>query len=260
MLAVEENFGLDDGDETGVLADRGITGETVRAVGHRGAGGAVGDGHHGPPLAEARALLVVRGGAVGEVVETLAPGLGGVGEGTETLVHLDTGVDALRVEGVHEGGAVGAGLVQGFFEKNRTTDVLAEVGSGNKKLAVAATVLFDVLDTDTFKAGAARGVGLVHSEDTLAGHGHLGLWVEGEGGLGQPTRTVTGKRSRSRRCRKFPAQDLSVYVTYRGLEELIGVLEGSLGGHGRALLRGRRAGNHALTGEGEGLGKSSHRA
>jgi len=47
--------------------------------------------------------------------------------------------------------------------------VLAEVGSGNKKLAVAATVLFDVLDTDTFKAGAARGVGLVIARIPLPG-------------------------------------------------------------------------------------------
>ena len=36
------------------------------------------------------------------------------------------------------------------------------------------------------------------------------------------------------------------------------MLEGSLGGHGRALGRLLRAGDHALAGEGEGLGKSSH--
>jgi hypothetical protein len=36
------------------------------------------------------------------------------------------------------------------------------------------------------------------------------------------------------------------------------VLEASLGDHGRALGRLLRAGDHALAGEGEGLGKSSH--
>lgn len=60
---------------------------TVRAVGDRDAGGAIGDGHHGAPLAEAGALLVVGGGAVGEVIEALAPGLGGVGKGPEALFH-----------------------------------------------------------------------------------------------------------------------------------------------------------------------------
>jgi hypothetical protein len=36
------------------------------------------------------------------------------------------------------------------------------------------------------------------------------------------------------------------------------VLEASLGDHGRTLGRLLRAGDHALAGEGEGLGKSSH--
>ena len=91
VLAVEQDLGLDDGHEAGVLHDGGVAGEAVRAVGHRGAGGAVGDGHDGAPLAEARALLVVRGGAVGEVVEALAPGLGSVGEGRRPLSTLMPG-------------------------------------------------------------------------------------------------------------------------------------------------------------------------
>ena len=36
------------------------------------------------------------------------------------------------------------------------------------------------------------------------------------------------------------------------------MLEASLGDHGRTLGRLLRAGDHALAGEGEGLGKSSH--
>lgn len=85
VVTVEENLRLDDGDETSVLADRGVAGEAVRAVGHGGLGGAVGDGDNGAPLAEAGALLVVGSGAVSKVIEALAPGLVGVGKGPEAL-------------------------------------------------------------------------------------------------------------------------------------------------------------------------------
>ena len=200
VLAVEQDLGLDNGHEAGILHDGGVAGEAVRAVGHRGAGGAVGNGHDGAPLAEARTLLVVRGGAIGEVIEALAPGLVRVGEGTEALVHLDTRVDVLGLERIHEGGAVRARLVQSLLEEDGTADVLAKVRGGDKELAVAATVLLDVLDTDTLETGAAGGVGLVHGEDTLAGHGHLGLRVEsaGDGSATARIRRVPGKRARSR--------------------------------------------------------------
>lgn len=92
------------------------------------------------------------------------------------LVDLDTGVDALRVEGINEGGTVGARLVEGLLEEDGATDVVTKVGGGDQKLAVTTAVLLDVLDADTLETGAAGGVGLVHGQDTLAGHGHLGLY------------------------------------------------------------------------------------
>ena len=91
------------------------------------------------------------------------------------LVHLDAGVDALSVQRVDEGSAVGARLVKGLLEKDSTADVLPEVGSRDEELAVTATVLLVVLDTNTLEARSAGGIGLVHSEDALARHSHLGL-------------------------------------------------------------------------------------
>ena len=91
------------------------------------------------------------------------------------LVDLDTGVDALGLEGIDEGGAVSAGLVEGLLEEDSTADVLTEAGGGDQELTVTTAVLLDVLDTDTLEAGTAGGVGLVHGEDTLARLGHVGL-------------------------------------------------------------------------------------
>ena len=44
------------------------------------------------------------------------------------LVHLDAGVDALSVQRVDEGSAVGARLVKGLLEKDSTADVLPRSG------------------------------------------------------------------------------------------------------------------------------------
>jgi hypothetical protein len=74
--------------------------------------------------------------------------------------------------------SIGGGLVQGLVEENGTTTVLAEALSGQQQVAVAATVLHDVLDAESLQASTAGGAGLVHSEDSLAGHGHLGHGLE----------------------------------------------------------------------------------
>ena len=46
--------------------------------------------------------------------------------------------------------------------------MLAEVRRGDEQLAVTAAVLLRVLDTDALEALAARGVGLVHRENSLS--------------------------------------------------------------------------------------------
>ena len=176
MVTVEEDLRFDDRDETGVLADGRVAGEAVSAVRHGDLGRTGRDGDDGAPLAEARALLVVLSRAFGEAVETLAPRLAvGVGERPEALVNLDTRVHAFLAERVDERGAILARLVQGFFEENRTADVFAHTLGGDEQLAVAAAVFFGVFDPDAFESGTARGVGLVHGEDTLTRLGHVGL-------------------------------------------------------------------------------------
>lgn len=85
VITVEENLGLDDRNETSVLADGSVTGKAVGAVSHSDARGAIGDGNHRAPLAEAGSLLIVGSRAIREVVKALAPRLVGVRERAKTL-------------------------------------------------------------------------------------------------------------------------------------------------------------------------------
>ena len=64
VVAVEQDFGLDDRDEARSLRDGAVAREPVGRVAHRDRGRAGGHGHGRAPLAEAGALLVVLGRAL----------------------------------------------------------------------------------------------------------------------------------------------------------------------------------------------------
>ena len=128
VLTVEEDFRLDDRDQTGVLADGGVSRQAVRAVGNGDLGRARRDGDDGSPFAKARALLVVFRGSVGEAIQTLAPGFAvAVRKRSQSLVDLDTRVDTLLIQAVDESLAILGGLVEGLFKENGTTNVLTKV-------------------------------------------------------------------------------------------------------------------------------------
>ena len=76
--------------------------------------------------------------------------------------------DALGLHCVHDGFAVGAGLVQGLLEQDAAGDVLAQAGGGDQQLAVRQAVGLGVLQADRVQALAAGGVGLVHGQDAVA--------------------------------------------------------------------------------------------
>jgi len=174
VLTVEEDFRLDDRDQTSVLADGGVSGQAVSAVSDSDLGRASRDGDDGSPLAEARALLVVFRGSVGKAVQTLAPGFAvAVRERLQSLVDLDTRVDTLLVQAVDERLASLGGLVEGFLEEDGTTNVLTEARGRDEEFSVSTTVFFGVFNPDAFEAGAARGVGFIHRQDTLTRLGHV---------------------------------------------------------------------------------------
>lgn len=174
VLAVEEDFRLDDRDQTSVLADGGVSRQAVRAVSDGDLGRASRDGDDGSPLAKARALLVVFRGSVGEAVQTLAPGFTvAVRERLQSLVDLDTRVDTLFVQAVDERLASLRGLVEGLLEEDGAANVLTEVRGRDEEFSVSTTVFFGVFYPDAFETGAARGVGFIHRQDTFARLGHV---------------------------------------------------------------------------------------
>lgn len=164
MGAVGEDLRLDNGDEAVLLADDGIAGQALGVeldAQLRRLGGA--DLEDGAPLGEAGAGLVVLLAAGGEGVEALGGGLaGGAGDVDGALVDLDAGEDAVVVEDVDEGLAVGGLLVEGLLEEDDAGEEREGGGGGEEELAEGLTVRLDVLDVDagqTLSDGAGALVG-----------------------------------------------------------------------------------------------------
>jgi len=174
VVTIKENLGLDNGDETRILGNGGVTGKTVGAVSDSGGGGTSGNRDNRAPLSEAGTLLVVLITTLGKTVKASAPGLAvGVGERVETLVDLNTGNKSLLVQAGNHGLSRADVLEESLLEEDGTGDVLAETGGGHQQLTVSLTVLNGVLEANGFETLAAGGVGLVHGENAFARGGNL---------------------------------------------------------------------------------------
>lgn len=173
VVTVQEHLWLHNGHQTGVLGNGSVAGQAVGAVTDGDDGWASWDGHHGAPLGEAGAGLVVVSAALVKAVQTHAPLLAvAVGEGNEALVDLDAWDNLLVLEhGDH--GLAGAGvLVQGLLEQDGTRDVLAQAWGAEEQLTVSTAVVLGVLHADGVQALAAGGIGLIHGQDTTAWGGN----------------------------------------------------------------------------------------
>lgn len=83
--------------------------------------------------------------------------------------------DALLVELVNHGAAEGGLLVKGLLEQDGARNVLAQAWGSHQELAVRLAVCLGVLQADRLQTLAARGVGLIHSQNSLAGAGDFVL-------------------------------------------------------------------------------------
>ena len=148
VAAIGEDLGLDDGHEAVVLADGTVAGKGVGSLAdgdHRWA--AISDLEHGSPLGEAAALGVELGSAAIETVETLGSGLAiGAADGNDSLIELDTGLDATRAEELDEVLSTGSGLVDGLLVQDDAGDVLLDSWGGEEELSVSTSVVFGVLN------------------------------------------------------------------------------------------------------------------
>ena len=176
---VNEDLRLDNRDEAVLLADARVAGEVLRGDVDREVGRAARldvDLERRAPLGEARALLVVLGGALREVVEAGAPllALATAEERAEAGVDLDARDDADAVEHVDEGLARRVLLVEGLLEEDRARDVLADALRGEEEVAPRHAVLLGVLHAVRLEARADRAGRLIAGQQALAGLDHRG--------------------------------------------------------------------------------------
>jgi len=172
VVAVHEDFGLDDGDEAALLASASITGKAPGVLlDGEGGGASVGrDLEHSSPLAEACALGVVSGGALLQAVKARAPRLDLVssGKGLEASVHLDTGVHASLLERLDEWNASLGALEERLLVKDGTRDVLSNARGREEKATVRLTCFFSVLHSNALEALANRLGRLIHGKNALS--------------------------------------------------------------------------------------------
>jgi len=124
VVSVSEDLRLNNGGKSVLLADSGISSESVSSFSNgelRWA--AISNLEDGSPLGESRTSLIVLLASLSETVET-SGGLFLVSawQEDETLVDLDAWDDVLCLEEVNEGSAVSRVLEQSLLEEDNSTD------------------------------------------------------------------------------------------------------------------------------------------
>src|SRR4051812_46506691 len=160
VLSIEQDLGLDHGNDGGFLADRGIARQAVRVgIEARVGGDVVADGDHGAPLRETASEVEVLLHALLEAVQTLGHlffcGERKVGE---PLIDLDARNDSLLREILGKRRAVACLLARGLVEKNDAGKELLDARRAEKQPAVRAAVFlraFHANRLETLLAGAA---------------------------------------------------------------------------------------------------------
>ncbi len=108
MLAIHQHFRLDDGNESGFLAQRGVASQRVRVgLEATAAGNVFADGDHRAPLGKTRAHLKIFRQTFAQSVQTFGDFFAGMsGHVFRASVHFDAGNDARIGEGFDKGRAV----------------------------------------------------------------------------------------------------------------------------------------------------------
>ena len=161
VLAVHEHFRLDDRDQSGFLAQRGIARQRLRVgLDAAPAGNAVAHGDDRAPLGEAGAHLRSTPQAVAQAVQAFGDLLAGMaGQVLGAGVDLDAGDDArLRSSDLDEGSAVSVSLADRLVVQDRAADALAETGRGHDQFPIGAPRLLGLGNPQRGKAPVAGGL------------------------------------------------------------------------------------------------------
>ena len=167
VVGVHEHLGLDDRDDAGLLAERGVAGERMRVrADARDRRDAVSDRDDRAPLREARAEAAVLLEPCAQAVEPLRDLLAREArEVVSARVDLDARDDALRGQQLGKRRAVVGGLTDRLVVEDHPADRVLHLRRGEEELAVEPPVLLGRLDADRVEALLDRARGLVGGED-----------------------------------------------------------------------------------------------
>lgn len=171
VSTINQNFWLDDGHKSVVLADTTITGESMCSLVNRELRGATirSNLKNSSPLGKSASLFVEGFASSSKTIKTLS-GLLPVGSSNfdGPLVDLNTSDDTARSEVFNEVDSILGLLVEGLLEHDDTTDVVVHFRGSEEELTVSASVVLGVLDVDACKALSNSSSALISSKDTLS--------------------------------------------------------------------------------------------
>ena len=169
MIAIHEHFGFDYGNESGFLAQCGVTRQRMR-VGFDTTPGrnALSDANHGAPLGETRAYLKIFFKSVTQAVQTFRDFLSGMsGQILGSGIHFDARNDARVGKHFDKRRAILLLLADRFIKENRAADALSETGRGDDQFPIRAPGLDRLRDVELGESFVAGGIAFIHRQQTL---------------------------------------------------------------------------------------------
>ena len=166
MIAGHQNFGLDDRNQPGFLAEGRIARERFGICGDTGpAGQPVVQSDHRPPFCEACPHCPIFDQALSQTVQTAGDRLAGMsGHVLRADVDLDTGDDSRLSQDRCERHALIVLLPDGLVIQDGTTDAGCETRRRHQQSAIGAAGRLRLRDPDGGEALVAGAIALIHGE------------------------------------------------------------------------------------------------
>ena len=175
VVAVHQDFRLDDRDDAVSLADRSVSGESFSGVQDGQIGWlAVSDSEHVSPLGKSASDRIEVRAPLVEVVESLGGFLSiGSHDRDDTFVDLDAREDLLRLQDLDKGLASLVLLGELFFEQDDSTDVVLKSFRAEEQFSVGSSVFLGVFDVQSRELLSDGIVAFISSEDSVSSSGDV---------------------------------------------------------------------------------------
>ena len=169
MIAVHEHFRLDNRNQAGFLAQRGIARQRMRVgLNATPAGNALADGNHRPPLGKTRAHLKVFRQTFAQSVQPFGDFLSGkTSQVFCSSINFDSGNDARIGENFYKRRAVLLLLTDGLVEKNCSANAFAKAGRGHNQLPIGAPGLHRLRNVELCESFVTGRIAFIHCQQTF---------------------------------------------------------------------------------------------